>query len=403
MTKETKKALGILFAVVATELIGFGLIIPILPQLTEMFNVSPFKVGILLAAYSLAQFIAAPILGGLSDHYGRKPVLIFSKLGTCIAYVILAFSKTYHWFLVARLLDGFTGGNISTARAYVADVTTVEDRPKGMAVIGISFGLGFIVGPVLGGFLYGLEGEYLIPSLVAGSLSFIAMLVTILFLKEPEKRMDRPKNQFKSFLSLLKSPQIQFICLLQLVYMTAFAGFETTFSLFTHRIFGYTPEQNSWLFVYSGLIALVVQGTITRKSSKRLALMTLIGVVITAISFLLLSILTQFFSLILILALFSVGIGLVQSYLPSLLSIVVQKHSDGKVMGIYESLGSLGRILGPMVAYLAIFSSIPNLYEFYAITLLLLGGSILFILMRNPNFLGVVSFFGEIEEKKRDI
>ena len=398
MTKDTKRALMILFMVVATELIGFGLIIPILPQLTEMFSVSPIQVGFLLAAYSIAQFIAAPILGMLSDVYGRKPVLVLSKLGTCFAYIVLAFSKTYHWFLVARLLDGFTGGNISTARAYVADVTSAEDRPKGMAVIGISFGVGFILGPALGGFLYRFEGEHFVPALVAGALSFISFLVTLFYLKEPIVRQSRSQNQLKAFWEILKSPQIQFVCLLQLIYMMAFAGFETTFSLFTYRMFGYSPEENSWLFVYSGLVALLIQGTITRRSSKRLAFMTLVGIAITAISFSVLSVMTHFVGLLLILAFFSIGIGLVQAYLPSLLSLLVRQHSDGKVMGLYESLGSLGRILGPLFAYLAIFSSIRGLYEVYAIVLSLVGGCVMMILICRPNFLGVVSFFGEIEE-----
>jgi len=150
-TKSYKKPFFTIFLIVATELIGFGLIIPILPQLALQFNPTGLQLGILLSAYSFAQFFAAPLLGGLSDKWGRKPILVLSKAGTVVSYVILAFSGSYSLFLVSRLLDGFTGGNIAVARAYLNDITAPEDRAKGMAIIGISFGVGFIIGPGIGG------------------------------------------------------------------------------------------------------------------------------------------------------------------------------------------------------------------------------------------------------------
>ena len=157
----------VLFVVVFTELIGFGIIIPVLPQLAKSFQLNYFSLGVLMAAFSFAQFIAAPFLGHLSDRVGRKPVLIFSKLGTMLSYILLAYAHTYWLFLLARLFDGFTGGNIAVARAYICDSTTKKGRAKGMAIIGISFGLGFIIGPALGGLLYQeRHGQWLI-SLVA--------------------------------------------------------------------------------------------------------------------------------------------------------------------------------------------------------------------------------------------
>ncbi|MEK7299169.1 MAG: MFS transporter [Candidatus Margulisiibacteriota bacterium] len=149
--KPPRFALFTLFWVVATELIGFGLIIPVLPQIAARYQPNPYLLGFLLASYSLCQFFSAPILGRLSDKYGRKPVLLVSKMGTCISYLIFAFSGTYWLILLSRMLDGFTGGNISVARAYVADVTTDEHRSRGMAVIGMAFGFGFLLGPAMGG------------------------------------------------------------------------------------------------------------------------------------------------------------------------------------------------------------------------------------------------------------
>ncbi len=378
-----RKAFGILFLVVATELIGFGLIIPILPQLASKFNVPSIWLGVLLASYSLAQFIAAPILGALSDVYGRKPVLIASKLGSCVAYGILAVSQSYTLFLIARLLDGFTGGNISTARAYVADITTPENRAKGMAVIGISFGTGFILGPALGGFLYGTFSGHFIPAMVAGSLSLAALILTWLFLEEPPKRTSIATNRkWINFTEVLKSPVIQIICVLQLVYMTVFSGFETTFSVFTDFVYRYTEQQNSMLFMYAGLLALVVQGMIMRKTSKRAKVMVILGFVITAIGFLLLAVSNWLWGLLMALAIFSVGIGLVNAYLPALLSTSCNDHDKGKVMGIYESLGSMGRILGPTMAYMGLVASMVHLYLAYVVVLLLLALGVFFV---NPH------------------
>lgn len=366
-----KKPLLTLFLVVATELIGFGLIIPILPQLASQFAVKPIYIGFLMASYSLAQFIAAPILGGLSDKYGRKPILIMSKIGSCVGYIMLAFSHSYVWFLAARLLDGFSGGNISAARAYVADVTTPENRPKGMAVIGIAFGTGFILGPALGGFFYGLGQGHMPAALVAASLSFIALLFTIFLLKEPPHRSHSEPRSWQSFASVLKMPVIRYLFLIQLAYMIVFAGFETTFSVFTHRVFGFDPKQNSMLFMYSGILGLLVQGFISRKSSKSITGMVVTGFVVTAISFALLSQLTSFYGLLATLAAFSIGIGIVNTYLPSLVSVSVKGNNEGKSMGVYESIGSMGRILGPAIAYLTIFSSLEQLYLVYAVILAL--------------------------------
>ncbi len=360
------KSFAILFLIVATELIGFGLIIPILPQLAAQFQVKSIWLGVLLASYSLAQFIAAPILGGLSDVYGRKPILLLSKLGSCLAYGVLAVSHSYTMFLIARLIDGFTGGNISTARAYVADITTSETRPKGMAVIGISFGTGFILGPALGGFLYGHFVGHMVPALVAGSLSLLAFILTWAFLEEPSKRVPVGSSRyFFQFSRIVTNPVIQMICLLQLVYMTVFSGFETTFSVFTSTMFHYTAQHNSMLFMYAGLLALGVQGIIMRKTSPRTKVMVGFGFVITAIGFLLLAVSQWLWGLLVALAVFSVGIGLVNAYLPSLLSTLCNQDDKGKVMGIYESLGSMGRILGPTIAYMGLVASMVDLYLVY--------------------------------------
>jgi len=348
-----KQSLGILFIIVATELIGFGLIIPILPQLALQFKVSTLLIGVLMGAYSFAQFLAAPLLGSLSDRYGRKPILIISKLGTVLAYIIMAKSHTFEWFLVSRLIDGFTGGNIAVARAYVSDITTPENRPKGMAIIGISFGVGFLLGPILGGFLYTDTMAYESAAWVAGGLSLLATVLTIILLKEPKrhKHMISGFEKLTSGWKLFASPIIRSICILYFSYMIIFSCFETSFSVFTHYLFEYTPRQNSWLFVYVGVLALCIQGGIVRRQFTNLSRVCVFGLICVGLGFMGISIANSLLILVLTMAVLSIGVGVSNSFLPALLSLHIRKDNQGRVMGIYESIGSLSRIIGPLIAY----------------------------------------------------
>ena len=306
-----------------------------------------------MGAYSFAQFIASPILGTLSDRYGRKIILIISKLGTALAYVIMAKSQSYEWFLAARLLDGFTGGNIAVARAYIADITTAENRAKGMAVIGISFGIGFLLGPILGGFLYTDTMAYENAAWVASALSGIATVLTILLLKEPKrhKEMVAVITKLRTGFLSLKMPVIQLICLVYFIYMIIFSCFETSFSVFTHYIFNYTPQQNSWLFVYAGCLSLIVQGTILKSKFKKITSVCMVGIASIALGMMGLSIANSLLIVLVTLALLSVGIGLANTFLPALLSLYTTPKNQGQVMGVYEGIGSLSRIIGPIVAY----------------------------------------------------
>jgi DHA1 family tetracycline resistance protein-like MFS transporter len=379
----SKASLGVLFLVVATELIGFGLIIPVLPQIALTFEADPTLLGILMAAYSFAQFIAAPLLGSLSDKYGRKPLLVISKLGTVLAYVLLAFSQSYTLFLIARLLDGFTGGNISVARAYVADVTSPENRSKGMAVIGIAFGTGFILGPALGGFLFREGSSHFVPALVAGSLSLIAAVLTIFLLKEPEKRAESKSaaSHLVSGVSAVVAWPILSVCFIYLVYMTVFSGFESTFSLFTHRLFDLTVRENSWMFVYVGVLAFIIQGGIMRVTVRRLALFTGIGLFLASFAFRGMSGAHSVTELMVYLAVFSLGIGFMNSFLPSLLSVNVDAKNQGAVMGFYEGIGSLSRVIGPLIAFNTVIELPRSGYFGYAAVLMVL---VVFIALNKP-------------------
>jgi len=372
-TKSHKKELLILFIIVATELIGFGIIIPVLPQLALNLESSPVLIGLLMAAYSFAQFIASPILGGLSDRFGRRPLLILSKLGTFCAYMILASATSFYGFLIARLLDGFTGGNISVARAYVNDITTVETRSKGMAIIGIGFGTGFVLGPALGGYLYTVDSGHALAAIVAGSLSLIATIITFLFLKEPEKK-SKTVSSLQGMSSITELPLktiIGSIFLIYAVYMIIFSGFETTFSVFTDQNFGFTTADNSNIFMYFGLLSLFIQGSIARFKVTKLKEATALGFLIFGIGLVLKTFIHDAYQMFFTILLLTIGLSFINTFLASLLSVYAPDEHSGKVMGVYEGIGSLSRVVGPLLAYGYLINNLRGGYFLYGILLIL--------------------------------
>jgi len=347
--------LAILFFVVATELIGFGLIIPLMPQIINDITSNPLKIGFLLASYSLAQMLAAPLLGRLSDRYGRKPVLIFSKLGTALAYLLFALSKTYLLILISRLIDGFTGGNISVARAYAADVSEKDKQHQGMAIIGIAFGTGFILGPALGGFLYTAQWGHYMAGIVASALSFFACLLTIFLLKEPSNRQTRSWNFFSlpQFMSMIKKPAVGIIFLTYFAYLIFFSSFETSFAVFMHERFNFTTDMNSKAFLFIGLVALLIQGSFARNRKAKPKGYILTGLYCTSIAFLGLALSYNLITLFAALFVLCVGVSCLNTFLPSALAEMTSESERGGVYGMYESIGSLSRILGPLLIYFA--------------------------------------------------
>lgn len=240
-----KKALFTIFVIILTDIIGFGIIIPLLPTISENLGIKGMALGLLTASYALAQFISSPILGNLSDKYGRKPILVISKAGTVLAYIMLAFSQSYGLILLSRLIDGFTGGNIPAARAYISDVTTKENRARGMAIIGMAFGLGFILGPALGGIFFSIGKSKTLPALIGAGLSLLSLTLTQLFLDESHRQGKSPsqtKNfSLKNFLIIFKHPEIQRLLGIVFISTMIMSGIQTTITFFSSNQFGFTP------------------------------------------------------------------------------------------------------------------------------------------------------------------
>lgn len=360
--KSLKKNYLILFAVVATELIGFGLFIPILPQMALQFKVSGFWMGVFVSTYSLCQFLAAPLLGSLSDRYGRKPLLVFSKLGTFFSYILLAHVNSFPLFIAARALDGLSGGNIAVARAYIVDITPGENKAKGMAIIGISFATGFIVGPALGGFLFSYFDTHYIPALIAGSFSLLAAVLTALFLEESNTKKADTWHLIAPLPKALIQSKILPILSIQLVFMCLFAGFEVTLSVFTNQYFNFTIADNSKLFFLSGILTLIIQGYYSSRPFQNLSLAVSVGLFSTAAGFMILSLASSLIVLIAGLAIFAFGIGTILTHLPSLLSQNTPAEQSGQIMGFYDSVGSISRFIGPQIIYSLFFIQLKLAY-----------------------------------------
>ena len=356
---DMKRNYMILFLLVATELIGFGLIIPILPQISQKFTSSGVLIGILLSSYSFAQFLAAPLLGQLSDKFGRKPILIFSKIGTIISYIILSQSSTYWGLLIARCLDGFTGGNIAVARAYLADITPAEKRSKAMALIGLAFGTGFIIGPAIGGFCYSMANNFSIAGIVGAGLSFISLGLTQIFLKEPNKKQSSKRLKLKENISSVPKKAL-IILIVYFGSMIIFSGFETSFSVYTEYKFNFNESNNSILFFLIGIVAFIIQGSFTKIAIKPIDKAISIALLSIGISLIMTNTIQALFPSLFVLALLLFGISILNTHLPAELSGMME--NKGFILGLYESVGSIARILGPLIIFTSLFKQLNQIY-----------------------------------------
>lgn len=357
-----------LFLIVLIDLIGFGIIIPLLPFYAEHFDADPGTVGLLMASYSLAQFIAAPFWGRLSDRIGRRPVLLVSLAGSVVAYVFLAYADTLWMLFAARIAGGLMAGNIGAAFAYVADVTTKENRAKGMGLVGAAFGLGFILGPAIGGILAGsdpLNADYTSPALAAAGLSAVALIAGIFQLKEslaPEVRAElrsQPrKKRLRQFLDALTLPHVGLLMALGFLATFVFAGLETTFAMWSRRTYGWGPEQNGWIFAYVGLLSAALQGGLIGRLAKRFGEANLIaqGAAALAIGIGLIPFATELWILLIVLSVAAYGFSVITPALNSLISLQVPDTEQGGIMGVTRSVTTMARVLGPAFAGLVFLS-----------------------------------------------
>jgi multidrug resistance protein len=343
------RPLAIIFLTIFVNLVGFGIIIPLLPFYAETFGASPLVVGLLFAVFSLCQLAAAPALGDLSDRYGRRPVLVFSLFGTVVSFVMLAVAHSIAMLFAARIVDGLSGGNISTARAYVADVTEPKDRARAYGLIGAAFGLGFILGPALSGLLAGIS--YTAPIWAAAALTLVATLMAWLWLPETVHRARAGSGNPFSYLSeLLRRAPVRRMLTIDFMYWFAFAMFQTTFALFCHARFGFDAARTGYFFAGFGVLGAIIQGGFIRPIVARLGDKPtfILGLVFGAagLVFATLAHSVAIFTLALVPIAFGIGFG--HPTVSSLVSRVARGDEQGRVQGAASAVESLGRTIGPV-------------------------------------------------------
>ena len=349
-----RRALVPVFVTVLLDLIGFGMIIPLLPFYAQRFHASPAEIGWLFASYSLTQLLFAPFLGRLSDRVGRRPVLLTSIAIGVAAYLLFAFAPSFAWLLVARSLAGAAASNYGIAQAYVADVTPPAERSRAMGlVVGASFGLGFILGPALGG-LFALISERAVP-LAAAALGAVNLVSALLWLREslPPEVRGRVAGQWLALGGLAdvwRNPPVRGLMLLAFLVTFSFSMMETTLALFCQARFGFGTTRTSELFVYVGVLLVAIQGGLVGRLVKRFGERRLIldGIVLMAVGLALLPLAGSPWLLLPGLTLLAFGSGVHNPSSLGLLSLLTGREEQGGVSGIYRSFGALARTLGPI-------------------------------------------------------
>lgn len=352
----------ILFIIVFINLIGFGIIIPLLPFFGEHFSASPLEVTALMAIYSATQFVTAPLWGFLSDKYGRRPILLFTLAGTVASYIWFALATDLTALFLSRALAGIMAGSISTAFAYMADITDENNRSKGMGLIGAAFGLGFIAGPAIGGLLAGSDPgntNFQLPSFVAAGFSFAALLAALLFLKEslsPEIRQTMAQRtkveRWVLFRETMARSDVRTIIILTFMSIFVFAGLEATFAMWSERQFGWGVEQNGYIFAFIGIISAAIQGTLVGPISKRFGEINMVkqGFLALGIGLAIIPFSDNLPLLLVAMVIVAYGFSISSPALNSLLSLKVPADQQGGILGIGRSASTLARVFGPIAA-----------------------------------------------------
>ena len=358
-----KSALLSVFMIVFVDLLSFSLILPLMPYIAESYGLNPFFVGLLLATYPIGQVFGTPVLGRLSDRFGRKPILLVSVAGTFMALITLGLTLLFNpagaivIIFATRLFDGLTGGNITVAQSYISDVTTVENRAKGLGMIGAAFGLGFIFGPAIGGFTS--QWGYHVPALMASVLSFTNLVLIISILPEALSKEDRAqmrhnektKFSLKILKEALNKPVVGPLLHSRVYYSIAHGIFQTIFALYAQKRLNLNAAQTGLVLGYVGILVVVVQvaaiGKLTKAYSEN-TLMKVSGLVLAG-SYVLWAIVPNLISLLIVLIPISAASGILNTVLRSALTKAVGREEIGGILGLNSSLESMTSIITPIL------------------------------------------------------
>jgi MFS transporter, DHA1 family, tetracycline resistance protein len=336
-----------IWTTVALDLIGFGIVVPILGLYAKQFGASGFTVGMLFASFSLAQLLFAPLLGKLSDRIGRKPVIVISLIGTAIGSFVTGAAGVLWLLFAGRIIDGASGGSLSVAQAAVADIAPPAERPRLLGMLGAAFGVGFVIGPAIGG-LAALGGRH-VPFYVAGALASVNAVAAMVRLPETRRVADRAA---RPGVKAPTAPVLRHLAVIGFITVVAFTAFEATFSLFGDRRFGLTQASSSAVFLGVGLVLVAIQGgaygrLVDRFGTQRLFVagvgLLVVGLAVTAVA-------TVWPVLIVALLLLSVGQGCASPSMTSLVTMNAPPERRGEALGFQQSANAVGRVIGPPAA-----------------------------------------------------
>jgi MFS transporter, DHA1 family, tetracycline resistance protein len=347
-----KSPLASILSIVFIDLIGFGMIIPILPLYAQRFHATEWQIGLLIGSYSFMQFLASPVLGWFSDKYGRKPVLLCSLVGSATGYILMAGASSLLVLFLARIIAGVAGASVGTASAYIADITPPEQRSKRIGLIGAAFGVGFVLGPAIGGILS--QWSVVAPFWFAAVLSSLNAVLMWIVLPEPDRHTARQRGP-ASFSQTLRQAGSWRLGVIIATYFIAIAGFAIVTVIYPQvgqRRFGLNQSQNSYIFVMVGLIGAAIQGGGIGRLSKRFGDVNLAiaGFSVMAIGMLLMPLARSVPLFLLFTVLLAVGNSLSQPTVNAIASKGASASLQGRVLGLVQSSGSLGRVFGPVIA-----------------------------------------------------
>ena len=353
-----RRKLALLLVFVFIDVLGFSLILPLLPFYAGTYGASSSVVGLLLGASALAQLVGSPILGRLSDRYGRRPLLILSIAGTAVSFLLLGLANSLAMLFVSRVLDGLLGGDISLAQAYITDVTDRESRARGLGLIGAVFGLGFIIGPALGGAM-SARGNYYLPALVAAGLSALNLVGVLRWLPEslpPERRTQvaaspRTRLTFSAFLEALGRRCVAPLLVATLLFGLAFTMFQSIFSLYAERRLGLDAQNTSYVLAYAGVLIAAAQGGAIPLLTKRFSDRQLIfaGSGLLAVSLLAWGAANSLWMLLGVLVPITLAGGVLGVAINSVLTKSVFPEEVGGTLGLAAAVGGLTRVVAPIV------------------------------------------------------
>jgi DHA1 family tetracycline resistance protein-like MFS transporter len=357
---KNRSALSLIFLTVFIDLLGFGILIPILPSFSvKVLHIDDTQIGIAIALYSFMQFLFNPVLGRISDKHGRKPVIVACLFLNVIGYLIFSFTNSFIVLLISRIVGGLGGSSVAVALAYIADVTDKENRSRGMGIIGAAFGLGFVFGPLMGGLLssYG----YAVIGYVAAGFSFVAFIVTIIALPEslkkdkthqiiPDQSKKRKIFDIEALKNVVKNHKLLVLIFLFFVITFSFANIYATFALLGLKAYGFTDRQNGYMFGILGLTSAIIQGGLLGRINKAMSkkVILIIASFLMSITLALIPYAGTFLGLAIVSIFLSYGTA---TFSPTVLSLISENASEteqGITLGVNQSLSSLARVLGPL-------------------------------------------------------